>query len=125
MRWCGDGHRLLETGLWCGDRQTVVPKTAMSIFGKGRVVGNFVFKALPAEPAIRQAQMGLFTQPPFGANAVAITHDQHADHQFGINRRTPNRAVEVGEVGAQVAQIETPINAAQKVSGWNVIFKVE
>jgi hypothetical protein len=26
---------------------------------------------------------------------------------------------------AQVAQIETPINAAQKVIGWDVIFKVE
>ena len=26
---------------------------------------------------------------------------------------------------ALVAQIETPINAAQKVSGWNMIFKVE
>jgi len=26
---------------------------------------------------------------------------------------------------AQIAQIETPINAAQKVIGWNVIFKVE
>jgi hypothetical protein len=27
--------------------------------------------------------------------------------------------------GAQVAQIETPINAAQKVIGWDVIFEVE
>ena len=44
--------------------------------------------------------MGLFKQPPLGANAVAIAHDQHADHQFGINRRTPNRAIEVGEVMA-------------------------
>jgi len=61
--------------------------------------------------------MGLFKQPPLGANAVAIAHDQHADHQFGINRRTPNRAIEVGEVMAQVAQIETLINAAQKVIG--------
>lgn len=31
----------------------------------------------------------------------------------------------IGEVMAQVAQIETPINAAQKVIGWDVIFKVE
>jgi len=42
-----------------------------------------------------------------------------------INRRTPNRAIEIGEVMAQIAQIKTPINAAQKVIGWNVIFKVE
>ncbi|MNG00717.1 hypothetical protein D3C84_836620 [compost metagenome] len=69
--------------------------------------------------------MGLFAQPPLGANAVAIAHDQHADHQFGINRRTPNRAIEIGEVMAQIVQIETPINAAQKVIGGDVIFKVE
>ena len=69
--------------------------------------------------------MGLFAQPLLRANAVAIAHDQHANHQFRINRRTPNRAIEIGEVMAQVAQIEIPINAAQKVIGWNVIFKVE
>ena len=69
--------------------------------------------------------MGLFAQPPFGANAVAVADDQHANHQFWINRRTPNRAIKIGEVMAQVAQIETLINAAQKVIGWDVIFKVE
>ncbi|MNZ17427.1 hypothetical protein D3C78_344170 [compost metagenome] len=89
------------------------------------MVGDFIFKAQPAEPAIRQVQMGLFAQPPLGANAVAIAHDQHADHQFRINRRTPNRAIEIGEVMAQIVQIETPINAAQKVIGGDVIFKVE
>ncbi len=45
-------------------KQIAVPKTAVSILGKGRVVGDFIFKAQPAEPAIRQVQMGLFAQPP-------------------------------------------------------------
>jgi hypothetical protein len=35
------------------------------------------------------------------------------------------RTIEIGEVLAQVAQIKTSITAAQKVSDWNVIFKVE
>jgi hypothetical protein len=69
--------------------------------------------------------MGLFAQAPFGANATAIAHDQHADHQLRINRRTPNRAIEIGEMVPQVAQIETPINAAQQVIFWDVVFKVE
>ena len=69
--------------------------------------------------------MGLFAQPPFGADAIAVADDQHADHQLRINQRTPNRPLEVGEVMAQVAQIETLINAAQKVICWDVIFKVE
>ncbi len=69
--------------------------------------------------------MGLFTQPPFGADAIAVVDDQHTDHQFRINRRTPNRAIEIGEVVTQVAQIETPISAAQKMIFWDVVFKVE
>ena len=89
------------------------------------MVGHFIFKAQPAEPAIRQVQMGLFAQPSFGADAIAVADDQHADHQFGINRRTPNRTIEIGEVMAQIVQIETPINAAQKVIGGDVIFKIE
>ena len=69
--------------------------------------------------------MGLFAQPAFGADAIAVADDQHADHQLRINRRTPDRAIEIGEVMAQVTQIETLINAAQKMIGWDVIFKVE
>jgi hypothetical protein len=106
-------------------KQIAVPKTAVSILGKRRVFRDFIFKAQPAEPAIRQVQMGFFAQPPLGPNTVAIAHYQHADHQLRINRRTPNWAVEIGGVMAQVAQIKTPINAAQKVIGRNVIFKVE
>ena len=44
-------------------KQIAVPKTSVSIFGKGRVIGDFIFKAQPAEPAIHQVQMGLFAQP--------------------------------------------------------------
>jgi hypothetical protein len=62
--------------------------------------------------------MGLFAQPPLGANAAceSSVQGQSTDAQSGCK---------IGEVMAQVAQIETPINATQKVIGWNVIFKVE
>ena len=69
--------------------------------------------------------MDILAQPPLGANTVAMAYDQHADHQLRVNRRTPNRAGKIGEVMAQVAQIEALINAAQKVIGWDVILKVE
>ena len=42
-------------------------------------------------------------------------HSRFGQSPFRINRRTPNRAIEIGEVMAQVAQIETPITTAQKV----------
>jgi hypothetical protein len=35
--------------------------------------------------------------------ADGIAHDQHADHQLRVNRRTPNWALKIGEVMAQVA----------------------
>ena len=105
-------------------KQRAVAKTTVPILGKRRVIGDFVFEAQPTEPAICQVQMGLFAQPPLGANTVAIAHDQHADHQLWVNRRTPNWAVKIGEVMAQVAQIETLINAAQKVIGGDVIFRL-
>lgn len=89
------------------------------------MIGDFILKAQPAEPVIRQVQMGLFTQAPLGANAVAIAHDQHADHQFRINRRTPNWAIEIGEIVAQVAEIETLINATQEMIFWDMVFKIE
>jgi hypothetical protein len=49
--------------------------------------------------------MSFFAQPALGTNTVAVAHDQQADHQFRIDRRAPNRAVKVGEVVAQIAQI--------------------
>lgn len=83
------------------------------------------FKAQSAEPAVRQFQMGLLAQPPLGTTVVAIANDQDASHQVRINRQTPDRAIKIGAVMAQVAQIETSINAAKKVIGWSLIFKVE
>jgi hypothetical protein len=53
-------------------KQITVAKTAVSIFGKGRVVGKFIFKAQPAEPAIRQVQMGLRTLSRWPMECFAV-----------------------------------------------------
>lgn len=96
----------------------------MPILGKRGVIGDVVFKVQPAKPTIRHVQMSFFAQPALGTNTVAVAHDQRANHQFRINRRTPNRAVKVGEVVAQIAQIEASINVAQEMIWWNVIEDV-
>jgi hypothetical protein len=69
--------------------------------------------------------MSLFAQSALGANSVAVAHDQQANHQPRINRRTPNRALEIGEALAQVTQIETSINPTQELICWDVIFNAE
>jgi len=77
----------------------------MAIFREGRVIGYFVFQTQAAEPAIGQIQMHLFAQPTLGTDAVAVTEDQHAHHQFRVNRRAAYGVVEVSQVSAQIAEI--------------------
>jgi hypothetical protein len=69
--------------------------------------------------------MNLFAQAAFGADAEAVAHDQHADHELRINRRPAGMAVVRREMFAKSAEIEVPINAAQEVRARNVIIKVE
>ena len=47
------------------------------------------------------------------ADADAATDDQHADHQFGIDRRAARRTVERREVAAQLRQINKAIDRPQ------------
>jgi hypothetical protein len=64
----------------------------------------------PTKPAIRQIEVEFLTQPPLGADAEAIAHDQHAGHQFGINRWTSHCAVERGQIPTQVAEFDEPVD---------------
>jgi hypothetical protein len=45
-----------------------------------------------------------------GDLAVAIAHNQHADHQFRINRRASSCAIESRKMLTQMAEIENLIN---------------
>src|SRR5947208_16002700 len=40
-----------------------------------------------AEPAIREVHLNFATDQPLRADREDISHDQHPDHQFRINRR--------------------------------------
>lgn len=51
-----------------------------------------------AEPAICQVKVDLLAQPSLGADAEAVSDDEHPDHQFGIDRWPPRRAVEGGQL---------------------------
>jgi hypothetical protein len=51
----------------------------MSVLGEGRVVRHLAIEPEPTKPAVREVQVNLFAQPPFGLNAVAVTDQQHPD----------------------------------------------
>ncbi len=69
--------------------------------------------------------MHFLTQPALGANAKAVTHDQHTNQQFGIDRWTSGVAVARSQVPTQLAQVEKAIDAAQQMTGWNVSVEIE
>ena len=60
------------------------PSEAMQLVRRERrVVRDLVVKVEPAEPAIRQMKLDLLGQLALRAQAVAITDNQHPDHQSG------------------------------------------
>ncbi|MCY1430066.1 hypothetical protein D9M71_460040 [compost metagenome] len=69
--------------------------------------------------------MHLFAQSPLGTDAIAVADDQHAHHQFRVNRGAPDGAIEIRQVGAQVTEIQALVDAAQEVLGRDVIFQIE
>src|SRR5207245_11314468 len=64
-------------------------------------------------------------QPPLGADAEAVTHDQYADHQFRVDRGPADRAVERRQSLPQRAEVEKPVDLAQQVIDWNPILKAK
>src|SRR3546814_14650756 len=69
--------------------------------------------------------MDLFAETALGSYAVAVSDDQHPDHQLRINRGPPGVAVVIGQLRAQIAQVETLINAPKKVMVGNVGVEIE
>jgi hypothetical protein len=88
-------------------------ETAMPVLREGGMIGHIAVEPEPAEPPVRQIEVDLFAEAPLGADADAATDDQHADHQFGIDRRATHRAVERREVAAQLCQINKAVDRPQ------------
>jgi hypothetical protein len=89
------------------------------------VIRQGIFEAKSAEPSISQIQMYFFAKPPFGSNPEAVADDQHANHQFGIDRGTANPAVERRQVAAQILEIQTVMHVAKQMIGRNMMIDVE
>ena len=84
----------------------------MSASGERRVVRHAVSQIEMTEAAIGQVQMHLFTKPPFGPDAEAITQ-QHSDQQLRLNGWPTGVALEIFQIGVDSIQIDKAINRAQ------------
>ena len=81
----------------------------MSILRESRLIRNIVSQIKTAEPAIGKIKMNLLAKTPLRANARDVTDQQHPDHLFGINRRTPDVAVVGSQIFAEIVQINKPV----------------
>jgi hypothetical protein len=99
----------------------------MAIDRESRMVGNLVVKIEAAEPAVGEVQLDLLAQLPLEANAVAVTHDQHPDHQLGVDRRSADLAVERLQLLPKLGQNPRHgrIDAAQKMAFRDTLLEVE
>ena len=79
----------------------------------------------PAEPAIRQIEVSLFTQAALGSDAHAVADDQHADHQLRIDGGAAHPAVKRLQRLAEVIEGEMAVNAPEHMVGRDMILKAE
>ena len=75
-----------------------------------------------AEPTIRKVQMDLFAKASFRTDAKAITHQQHPDQKFRINRGTARVTVKRCQMLADPRQIDEAVNGSQQMILRDVIF---
>src|SRR5438552_4426758 len=63
-----------------------------------------------AEPAIREVHLNFATDQPLRADREDISHDQHPDHQFRINRRPTHGRIMRCKFAAEPGKIESSID---------------
>ncbi|OJI92166.1 hypothetical protein PFRI_36330 [Planktotalea frisia] len=104
-------------------QKVTLPEPTVAVLGKRRMIRDAVTKVQAAEPAIGQVQMNLFAQAALRADAGAIAHKQHPDHQFRINGWATSVAVKLGKMRTNTTQVNEPINRTQQVVLGNMIFQ--
>ena len=96
----------------------------MAVLGRSSG-GHAALEAQPAEPAIGQVEVNLFTQPPLGTDAVAVTTSSIRIINSGSIRGSTHVAVVRLKVSPNARQIDEPIDLAQQVIARDVSFQAE
>ncbi len=89
------------------------------------MIGHRAVESQAAEPAIRQVEMHLLTQPALGTDAERVTDNQHPDHQLGVDRGSPRLTVVRPQMIADVRQINETVDRAQQVARRDMILEAE
>src|SRR5215208_3761545 len=74
------------------------------------MIWDSVLNAELAEPAIREVHLNFATDQPLRADRKDISHDQHPDHQFRIDRRPTHGRIMRCKFAAEPGKIESSID---------------
>ena len=89
------------------------------------MIGHLAIEAKPTEPAISQVEVYLLAQPSLGADARAITNQQHPDQQLGIDRRPTHRAIKWRQPNPQIGEVNETIDGPQQMIRRNMPIERE
>jgi hypothetical protein len=81
-----------------------------------RVIRHLVIQRKPTEPAIREVVMDVFAELSVRSNVVEVSHHEHPEKDFRINRR-PSQAGRIARGGQFTSErrLQNPINLPQQV----------
>src|SRR5213079_7024 len=78
-----------------------------------------------AEPAIREVHLNFATDQPLRADREDISHDQHPDHQFRINRRPTHGRIMRCKFAAEPGKIESSIDLPYQMIFRDCVIELE
>ena len=108
-------------------QQIAVAEASMPILRESGVVRYRVVQIEPTEPAIGQMKRDLLAQLELRADAVAVADDQHAHHQFGINRGSTRVAVKGRDLTMDAGQPlgDEGVDPAEEMAGRDALLQMK
>jgi hypothetical protein len=69
--------------------------------------------------------VNLIAQVSLRSDAEAVTDQEHPDHQFGIDRRPADAAIEGRQIPPDLLKVDKPVDRPEQVVGRNMLFERE
>ena len=89
------------------------------------MVGHRTVQRQSTEPAIGKVEVNFFAEAPLRTDAEAVAHQQHPDHQLGINREATRLAVVGSQMCTDAGQVNKTIDRAQQMIHRHMLLKTE
>src|SRR3954453_8804436 len=89
------------------------------------MIWDRILNAELAEPAIREVHLNFATDQTLRADRKDISHDQHPDHQFRIDRRPTHGRIMRCKFAAEPGKIESSIDLPHQMIFGNCVIELK